>query len=213
MAGVTSKTLRRLLPDGQAFKGGANLDAVIEALGLSLDRAHDFLGGVQAEAIPETAEQTIDEWLVALGLSVPEGTSLGDKRNIASATYSAIGGQSLDYINEKIRTVFPNIYIDETETTEAGTAAFTLYYYVRGYVPMARDFQRLFAMIMRIAPLHLVPVYQARSVYDSDVGRCGIGSVGRMVVGRKTTSYTETQGELARCGQGRVGMQITGRTS
>jgi hypothetical protein len=205
MAGISARTLRRLLPDGTAFRDGANLLAVAEALGLSMDRAHDFLGGVSAESIPETADATIDQWLDALGLSVPAGSSLGDKRKIASAVYAAIGGQSLDYLNAQVSAAFPNVQIIETASTTD--------YRVVGFLPFARDFLRLAALLTRLAPLHLEAIFQVRSVYDGDVARCGIGTVGRKIVGRRETAYTETQGEIARCGQGRVGMEIIGRTA
>jgi hypothetical protein len=182
--------MRRLLPAGQAFRGGEHLDAIIEALGLSLDRVHDFITAVQAESVPATADKVIDEWLAALGISISADSSLGDKRNIAAATYSSIGGQSLEYISGQVRAVFPNVTIKEIE--EIGE--FTFFYKVEGNIPYSRDFQKLFALLMRIAPLHLDPVYQVRPVYDGDVARCGIGSTGRAICGRsKTTIQTGGQ--------------------
>lgn len=208
MAGVSAKTLRRLMPDSWfGIFDGVNTQAVVDALGLSMDRLHDFADDVRAESIPETSDQTVDQWLEALGLSVPAGTSLGDKRKLLAATYASIGGQSLDYITDQVTTAFPGVTISE------GVQPYTFDFFVGGFVPFTRDFLRLASLLMRIAPLHLVPVYQVRSVYDGDVARCGIGSTGREITGRRETAYTETQGEIARCGAGRAGMEITGRTA
>jgi uncharacterized protein YmfQ (DUF2313 family) len=126
MAGITKTALKRLLPAGPAWNLTGQAAQVCEGLGDTLDRPRQFLRAVNSEAIPGTAEATIDQWLELLGITVAENTSLGDKRKVAASAIASIGGQSLDYINDRIKTVFPNAYIDEDE---AG-GVFTFFYYV-----------------------------------------------------------------------------------
>jgi len=202
MAGLMHTALKRLLPTGRALKFVGQGEQVLEALGTSLERPKEFLRSVQDEALPYTATNTIDEWLELFGIAVPSDTTLEEKRKIAAEAIAAIGGQSIDYINSRIQAVFPNVYIVEN-------TVFT--YNVLGFYPYARDFSRIQAIIARTAPLHLVPNYQTRSVYDGDVARCGIGTTGREITGRSETAYSSTDGQIARCGVGVVGIEITGR--
>jgi hypothetical protein len=195
--------LRRLLPG--AVEGQA--EQVVDALGVTLDRPRQFARGVLSESTPATADGTIDQWLELLGLTAPAGATLGDKRKAAASALASIGGQSLDYINARIADVFPDVYVQEPDPLGAFT------YEVKGFYPFSLSFFQLSSIIGRIAPLHLSPVWQVRSVYDGDVARCGIGTAGRKIVGRTTTAYTATQGELGTVSQARVGMEITGRTA
>jgi len=169
-----------------------------------------IIGIIQNEAIPSTADDTIDQWIEMLGIVVDVDASLGTKRAIVADAMAAIGGQSLDYINGRIQSIFPDVYIDEDEAG-LGVGPFTTTYYVRGFYPFASDFIRLQAILDRTAPLHLQAFFDARSVYDGDVARCGIGAVGRAICGRTDTAWTPTEGEIGRAGVGVSGMAITGR--
>jgi len=222
MAGLMTKTLRRLMPEGKAWRGTVLLQ---DGLSVSLDDARSFLTGIVDEARPETAEDFIDEWLELLGISMAESSTLGQKRKTAEAVFVSVGGQSVDYLNSRLRDAYPNAYIDEADSSDTGTAgvgecgdascesevAFTLFYYVRGFVPFSRDVNSVKALLTRIAPLHLVPVYEVRGVYDGDVARCGVGSIGRAITGRRETAWSETDGEVGRSGVGVTGIAITGR--
>lgn len=210
MAGLIHTALRRLLPGGRAFRLTGQASNMLDGLADSLCRPRLFLRNVQAEALPATASATIDQWLDLLGISVPAGTTLGDKRKIAAAELTATGGQSLEYINGRLQAIFPNVYVEESEDG-SGVGPFTFYYYVRGFYPYASDFLRILSILARIAPLHLVPVYDARSVYDGDVARCRIASTGRAICGRRETAYTPTDGQVARTGVGVSGIAVTGR--
>lgn len=212
MAGLINTALHRLLPRGRAFRLTGQAAQVIEGLADSVERQRVFLDGVKSEAIPATATYTIDQWLELYGISVAYDESLGNKQKIAALEASSIGGQSLDYINERVQQIFPDVYIDEDEDEAGtGTGPFTFYYYVRGFYSFASDFVRLSSILARIAPLHDVPIYEVRSVYDGDVARCNIASVGRAICGRRETAYTPTDGQVARTGVGVAGIAVTGR--
>jgi len=200
MADMMTRTLKRLLPSGQAWRGAAS---VLEGVAVSLTSARAFLRAILDEARPESAENLIDDWLDLLGISVSSAATLGQKRMIAATVYVSVGGQSLQYINERIQEAYPDAYVEE----RGGT----FYYYVRGFVPFSRDINTIKALLTRIAPLYLDPVYEVRGVYDGDVARCGIGSTGRAICGRRETAWSDTDGEIARCGVGVTGRGITGR--
>lgn len=225
MAGLIHTALRRLLPGGMAWRMTGASSNMLDGLADSLARPMAFLRNVQIEALPSTAEATIDEWLALLGVVVQPGATLGDKRKIASAAFTAIGGQSKDYINAKIREVFPNVTIDEPISGESGESGlgecgaatcdggggFGLFYYVRGFYRFAREYFTLAAMLVRLAPTHLSAIFEVRSTIDGDVARCGIGSTGRAYCGRRVTEYKPTDGQVARAGTGVAGIAITGR--
>lgn len=225
MGDLIHTALKKLLPRGSLWQVKGQMAQVIEALSLSLERSKLFLVGVQREALPAVSEDMIDEWLELLGVSVPAGTTLHDKQKLAGSAYTAIGGQSFDYVTSKVQEVFANVYIEELSSVESGTAGvgevgaattessgdFALYYYVRGFYPFAADYARVLAILTRIAPLQLVPVWAARSVYDGDVARCAIASTGRAICGRRATAYKETDAQIGRTAVGRTGAAITGR--
>lgn len=210
MAGLINTAIRRLLPSGRAFRLYGSASDLLDGLAESLCLPRVFLDAVQAESIPATSSETIDQWLELLGIRLPASATLGDKRKAASLELTAIGGQSLQYINTRVQELFPNVTIlEKNDGTTIGP--YTFFYYVTGFYPLASDFLRLRAILSRIAPLHMDPVLDARSVYDGDVARCGIGSTGREITGRRETAYTPTDGQVARCGVGVCGIEITGR--
>ena len=201
MAGLSLTALMRLMP----IHSIGQLTQTLEGLGVSIDRAKAFIDEVKRETTPATAtEATIDLWLQALGLGSSPSDTLASKRDAAVIAYTSIGGQSIGYITEQINKLFPDVTLSETGTFE---------YTVGGFYPFARDFLYLLALLQRISPAHLQAIYNVRSVFDGDVARCGIGTVGRAICGRGVTAYTPTEGTIARCGIGRIGLAIVGRTA
>jgi hypothetical protein len=201
MAGLSLAALLRLMP----IQTEGQMRQTLEGLAIPLDTAREWLREIQNEARPATATaETIDLWIQALGIQAAASLTLGEKRALADSAYSATGGQSVGYITAQVQKLFPNVGLTETGAFQ---------YTVGGFYPYARDFLYLLALLQRISPAHLVAVYNVRSVFDGDVARCGIGTVGRAICGRGTTAYTPTEGTVARCGVGRVGLAITGRTA
>ena len=198
MAGMSLTMLLRLLP----IKTGPEMRKALDGIGVSIDRALEFLREVQTESRPGAATETIDLWLQALGLSMPSDATLGDKRAAAESAYTQIGNQSVGYIRDRINARFPDVTITETSTTT---------YTMAGFYPYSRDFVYLLALLQRITPAHLEAVFNVRPVYDGDVARCNWGIVGRAICGRGATAYRPTEGTIARCGVGRVGLARVGR--
>jgi len=201
MAGMSLSMLSKLLP----IRDVGQLTQVLDGVGISLDSAKQFLKEIYFEAMPATATaKTIDLWLQALGIYLPSSASLAEKRDAAQSAYTSIGGQSIGYIRGIINQRFPDVILTETNGAQ---------YTLSGFYPYSVDFLYLLAITQRIAPAHLQAIFNVRVVYDADVARCGIGSVGRAICGRGKTAYTKTEGTIAQCGIGRVGMMITGRTA
>lgn len=224
MANLSLTALLRLLP----FKSGPQMREVLDGLGLSLDRAREYLRTANTEANPRTAVATIDEWLAALNVTAPVGATLGEKQAIAYAAWSSVGGQSLDYINGQIIGPYPNAYIAENTLDvelrmgdaemgelecEGADLTQLLYYIVAGYVNYARERLTLQGLLSHLVPAHLTEIFQARVAFDGDVARCNIATTGRSICGRSISQYVETQKEIGRCAAGRIGAAITGRTA
>ena len=228
MAELIEKTLRRLLPPGSPSAYTGHALQVLEALAVSLARPKEFLRSVQDEANPGTATAYIDEWLALLNVSPEYGATLGDKRALAFSAWTSLGGQSLEYINAQIRKRYPNAFIYEQDLDtelrlgeaevgdlECSDAELTqrLYYVVSGYVDWAVERYGLQALISHIIPAHLSQIFQSRVQFDGDVGRCGIATAGRSIVGRSTSTYSPTNKTLGLVALGRCGAAITGRTA
>ena len=202
-------SIKRHLPTGQAWEITGDLKAIIEAACESLADIKDYYDKILDESDPLTADDMIEEWLEMLGIQISSDATLGEKRNFASSIYTSIGGQSFDYIQGAIHQVLANVDLIELESGGENIAQ----YEVSGFMPYSSDRVKIESILARIAPLHCVPVYNVRPVYDGDVAQCNIGIIGRAIVGRDESSYSPTDSEIGLCAVGRVGLCITGRTS
>jgi hypothetical protein len=229
MAELIEKTMKRLSPPGSPsnYQGGAA--QVLSAIAVSLARPKEFLRAVQDEANPGTATATIDEWLALLNVSPEYGATLGDKRALAFSAWTALGASDIEYINGQIRKRYPNAFIyekplDEEESrlgeaemgdVECSDVELTqlLYYVVSGYVDWARERYGLQSIISHIIPAHLTQIFQTRIQFDGDIGRCGIATAGRSIVGRSMSTYSPTNKTLGLVALGRCGASIVGRTA
>lgn len=196
------------LPQGQAGNFTGNAKIIIETACIALDRIKIFLDNVLNESDPLTAELMINEWLDSLGIKAADDATIWGKRSLASSIYTSIGGQSLGYIQDAIQKAFPDVYIEEIEESGEKIAS----YIILGFYPFSSNRVQIESILTRLAPLHCVPVFNARPVYDGDVARCGLGLVGRAIVRRSETLYNQTNGEIGICSIGRIGLMIVGRT-
>jgi len=203
MAGLISNAIKRLLPKGSAWHLIGKAKLIIDALSVSIERLRDFLAGVILESNVLTADKTINDWTQMFGLSVANA-SLSEKRLLVFTELTALGGQSIHYLNGRIQIVFKNVFLEE-----GGAGTFT--FLVKGFYPFSYNFVHLLSLLKRLAPLHLQPIYQVRSIFDSDIGRCGIASTGRAFTGRSVSAYKPTDGQVARTGVGMVGLAVSGR--
>ncbi|MDC7125788.1 MAG: DUF2313 domain-containing protein [Spirochaetales bacterium] len=169
MMSVAKKSFKAHFPK---ITFGSNISALLDALGESFERLRVFLGNVLTESNPSTAVDTLQEWYEQLGIKYDSSQSTENLQKVVSANYSNINLPTPDYISEKITTTFPNITIEETENykeTQCGSAqcgsAYCgsekqfFYYIVSGSVDSEDQLSQLKALLKRIVPEHLVPIY------------------------------------------------------
>ena len=192
------KSLRRLLPNGQAWRLVGNVGELVEAFGLSLERARDFLGNVRNEAIPGRATYLIEAWHKTLGLSFDKSTTIEEQRRRVNSAYTSAGGSSIAYVIEQIKKEFPKVTVIETASDQSGISGeavvgdsvtsqsyeFGLSYTVIGDVNTASDLVRLRGLITRLVLLHLAPTYSIRIIETLDTAYTGACITGKARCGR-----------------------------
>jgi len=202
---ITEKALRRLAPPGKAFRFPGTIGQVISAITLSTERLRTFFLQILTEAIPHTAVITIPAWFQTLGLHYDPTFALSDLQARADAAWSQTGGQSLNYLNAQIQKECPQVYLQEIlfpggSNFDPGTAGRTgvgriglerlscaeptMSYQVQGTVTDRPHYNRLLAILARIAPLHLVPIILLTILSEQAVARCGIEQVGSARIGK-----------------------------
>jgi uncharacterized protein YmfQ (DUF2313 family) len=110
--GVILLALQSLFPRGHAWRLGKNLREILEALSRSYERVKLFFIGINQERIPLTAQQTLNEWAEALGLNITGSESVSDMQARLEALDTAIGGQTIAYLNSVIQKEFSGIVIE-----------------------------------------------------------------------------------------------------
>jgi hypothetical protein len=192
---LSEKALRRLFPPGHAFKLPGEIGLVITALSLSFERLRAFFKTITTEAIPFYAVLTLPAWYQALGMTYDPTRTLGDLQAQADAAWANTGGQYLNYLNAQIQKELPNVYLSETlsQTQPTGwpgmdgrcnvgrsglatCSGFDVWmtYQVNGTVTDRTHYNRLQAILARIAPLHLQPMYNVQIMSEQFIARSGI---------------------------------------
>jgi uncharacterized protein YmfQ (DUF2313 family) len=172
---IISTAFSRLFPNGRIWNFIGNIRLFKEAVDLALERIRVFLKAAILESIPGKATQTQKEWFQLLNLPYNNTTTLQEKMNRSSAVYTAVGGQSLDYLNEQIQKEFQNVWLTETDIYN---------YKVNGNVTTVNAYYRLVGLIDRICPLHLSPFYDIVIIEAMDTAYCGISITGKAITGK-----------------------------
>lgn len=183
MAQLIERAIARLLPHGPAFSLIGQAKNVNDALAAEIDAVRLFLDNARAESIPGTATETLPEWHSTLGLELDATQTTAQQRARTSSVHTAIGGQSLDYLDAQIKKQFPQITIYEIQPGEP-VLPFTSEYWVIGDVNTTREYNRLLGIIERLVPAHLVPNYVVRILSALTTARCGIATTGRAITGK-----------------------------
>lgn len=209
--GLMTRVTRSLFPDGSPWTLSGTFGDVVDALALSLDRARDFLEGVETESNAGTAEDTLAEWYSQLGIPYDPTQDLDRRQAKARQAATAIGGQDLAYLNAQIQVAFPDVEIVKVnfQTTNmvgvgmvglmqvqdypswySGTTDGTYpyaYYRVTGEVDDTWDLNTVEGILTRIAPAEMEPVYAVTIRNLTPTAEVGLGMVGIMQVGRDRT--------------------------
>lgn len=209
--GLMTRALKNLLPDGHAWRLPTTFRSVVEALGTSLERARVVAQAIVDESLPSSADETLPEWFDMLGLPYDATQTLDTRRNRARQSWTAVGGQNLDYLNDTIQIAFPNVEIRTvsgyfatenmvgagmvgqmqvtsypswlvTEPTDGSYPYAT--YRVVGEVPDTSDLTRLLGLLDRIAPAEMEPVLEITVLNVTPTAEAGLAMVGLAQVGR-----------------------------
>lgn len=192
--GVVSRALRALFPRGHAWQLPGRFGLLADGLSESFERLRLFLRAVVGESLPGTAEATLPEWYEALGIPYDPTLSLEQRRARAEGAYTAVGGQSFGYLQERLQAELPETYILEGEIEDVGVAATSgvgrsglmrsgagnpLHTFsVLGFVETTDEYNRLLAILARIFPLHLSPIIGVSIRSQLGLARSGIAKSG-----------------------------------
>ena len=202
--GIMQRSFKSLFPGGPPWRFSGVFGSVLDAVGLSLDRMREFLWGVVTESNPGSADDTLREWYAQLGLNYDPTQTLKKRQARARSAYTAIGGQSKDYLDSIIQRTYPNVFLDEviiesdnqvgvgvaglmvasdypswvpTEELDDGEWH-VMYYQVRGQVDTILDLTALQDILDRIAPAYLEPVFNVDVLSITDTAQAGLGVSG-----------------------------------
>lgn len=168
----------QLLPKSSAYRG-PNLRIITAALQKSFDRLTEFCQGIVTESHPTTAVQTIGQW------------------DTECPMYTASGGQNLEYLQAQLQQRWPDIYLTMFSFDDAnmcgsaqcgeemcadipllGPSYPVHYYYVRGAVDNRTKFNKLQAIIVRLVPAHMTPLYQVSITSENPSSMAGVAESG-----------------------------------
>lgn len=209
---IIKKALRLLFPSGHAWTLTGTLGDMVDALAESFSRVRTFFRGVLTESLPGTADDTLPEWYEALGLTYDETLSLADRQARADQSYTSVGGQNKDYLEEQIQRAYPDVYLVEVDIVIANMVGIGMvghmqtqsypswltppptdgsfpvhYYQVKGEVDDAVDLKGLENLLSRIAPLTHEPVWQITIRNQTATSEAGLGMAGLAQAGRGQT--------------------------
>lgn len=195
----------RLVPAGQAWRGVASVfKAFIEALGFQFERLYSFLSEIVAESLPENATHLLPEWYQTLGLKYNGTLLLDDLRAKAKAFDTAVGGQTIEYLQGQIDAAAIDVTLYETVLSEAAKigspsarcgvsvcsgsfvdvapgSSYLWYYLVRGTVDNSAELAQLVEILQKLAPAHMEPDFDLEFAYIK--ARCGAAVCGVTRVG------------------------------
>jgi hypothetical protein len=197
-----------MFPGGHPWTFIKEFGAIIKGIGKSIGRAIQYVDQSKNEANPLMANDTLPDWYSALGIRYDETQTLVNRQRRASQVFTAIGGQSLDYVQSRVQVAFPDITLEEYKLpytnmvglgmvgqmqvtdypgwipapSQDGTYPIYLYK-VTGTVENVFQFLQLQDILVKIAPLRLEPVFVDIN-FEFELGVVGLGQVGAMQVGR-----------------------------
>jgi hypothetical protein len=168
--GVAEKALRLLWPKGKAHALLGDSAKLITGLGVGLDRVHDAARMVLDESIPFRALVTLPDWHAALGIPYDSTLPIDSQRIRLDAVWSAVGGMTLNDLQEQVQKEFPGVFISEVSVTsecgldECGVAVCNgqagdyspTFYDVTGEVNDDAELMRLGRILDHFAPAHLI---------------------------------------------------------
>ena len=127
-AATYAAMLGKLLPRGPIWDGAqAALGALMTALGAELNEVHARLVQVMEEAYPNTADETLSDWLRVWGLPGPCSTMPATddgKRELLAGKVAAQGGQSRAYYIGIVRAILGDLAAEVTITERPYGAVF-----------------------------------------------------------------------------------------
>jgi uncharacterized protein YmfQ (DUF2313 family) len=175
--------LRDLLPEGDIFEliPDSDHEAVFKAMSIEFGRLEEFYRTVRDEAFPGKIDLLLDEWVEIYNIN-PDLTDAEKQATILSY-YTAIGNQSLNYIQTQINKLGFGVviieFLNEFSTVcgpaicgiaECGVADPALY--IQGNLTTAQ-FEQVKELIEYYKPAHVQAYYNITFTFTK--ARCNVG--------------------------------------
>lgn len=179
---IVKRALEILLPRGLWNRLDSTNSAFMSALATSLTRVVTFVDDIRFEAIPWLSTNQLRQWFTDLGVVYDPLKFPATLRKQIEAVYTAIGGQSPEYLEAQIQKQFPAVtIIERTGPYGPDPLVYTLTGEIDGPAAIEPTFLTL---VRKLFPLHL-ELNNTTTISDlitSDV--CGAGRVGAAIVGK-----------------------------
>jgi len=202
------RLITSLLPEGLVFKLFGDFKNVMLGISDTIERAKLYAKNTINESQPINAVDTLESWYRALNIKYDPTETTRNLQLRISQVATAIGGQNITYLRERVNIAFPEIQIDEFNAPaqnmiglgmvgqmqvsdyadwipnefQDGTYPMGLFR-VTGKVDSQIQYLQLQDIIARYFPLRLQPVF-VDITFIQQSGVVGIGVVGLMEVGR-----------------------------
>ena len=175
------QVLQLLLPKGIVwnFIVASQREDIYKALSAELSRADDFLQAVKLESLPDTTSQLLDEWVSIYGID--ENLTDQEKKDTATAYYTSIGNQALNYIQDQmdllnlgITLVESRLYIPESPS--AGLSPVVII--VVDYQSLSQaQIDNISKLMEYYKPGHVIALFQSLNpfVFATDPDGAGFG--------------------------------------
>lgn len=202
------RLLKSLFPIGIVFTLFGDIENVLLGISDSLERPKLYLKNSINESQPINAIDTLDKWYDDFNVKYDTTDTLINKQLRISQIATAIGGQNLTYLRERVNIAFPQIEISEFSAPTSNMVGLgmvgqiqvsdypgwipnefqygsypTGLFRVTGKVDSQIQYTQLKDIIARYFPLRLQPVY-VDIAFIQQSGVVGIGVVGLVEVGR-----------------------------
>lgn len=161
---------------------GSFFAKLLEALAEEPIRIRDYLRQIVRESNPGTAIDTQEEWYQQYDIQFDPTKSITDQQAVTLERFIALGDQDIIYLQDQVdKGGFPLVTVTEntlpigTAVNECGVAQcgiaqcgngggfgtdWIFYFYVVGEVTDDSELDRLKALIQRLSPGHIIPIYQ-----------------------------------------------------
>ena len=205
--GIAEKSLKSLIGK---LKTGVDFSALVDALAVSFERLRVFVRGILTESNAGTADDTLEEWYLQLGISYDPSQLTETLQARAKQAQTSVGRSDIAYLNEQIQIAYPDVLLEEVFIEPEFMAGFGMaglmqasdypswlvspptdgtypnfYFRVLGEVDTTFDLFGIINLLDHIMPAPYEPVFAVTILNLTPTAMAGIGMTGLMMAGRE----------------------------